>query len=405
MKPSRRTGQGWAAGVVTTVALALACPSSAVAAPADHGPAPASTVLTQTLDSGRGTDDGFGFAVDIDGDTLVVGTPAWINGGAAYVFVRDGTEWVEQTVLQAPDGQVGDTFGYSVAVDGDTVAVGSIYHRLAGAAYVFRRSGTRWSFEAKLRPAVADGQDQFGADVDLDGDVLAVGADGDETAVGVYAGSAHVYVRRGTDWRLQDSLIPADAAAGDGFGTAVSVSGSTVLAGAPGADPSGAVFVFDRTGGAWNQVAEVRPPEPTADFGRAFTLDSGTLLVGAPRDDFGIGSAYVFERSSPGFVHRATLRAPDGQLEDQFGDVVALSGPVAVVGASFDDVGDRQIAGSAYVFRRDGTAWSLRAHLVPGPTAPLRYGGALAIEGRALFVGAPALQGTGAAYVYTVVPG
>src|SRR3989442_715538 len=143
----------------------------------------------------------FGHAVAIEGDTAVVGAPldsaGNVNAGAAYVFVRAGATWIEQAKLTAGDAGLKAEFGNAVAISGDTIVVGAHADPRGdgvpeGAAYVFARNGTGWSQQAKLRSAdPAASQHQFGAAVAIDGEVVAVGAIGDEQG-GPDAGAVYV---------------------------------------------------------------------------------------------------------------------------------------------------------------------------------------------------------------------
>src|SRR6266498_4582739 len=195
--------------------------------------------------------DQFGAAVGISGETAVVGAPvddtaAGPNAGSAYVFVRSGTGWSQQAKLTASDAAAGDIFGFSVAVTGDTVVVGaSGDNMLAGSAYVFVRSGTGWSQQAKLTASDAASGDRFGAAVGISGDTAVVGAQFGDTI----AGSAYVFVRSGTSWSQQAKLTASDAAAFDFFGAAVAISGDTVVVGALADDTdagsnAGSAYVF-----------------------------------------------------------------------------------------------------------------------------------------------------------------
>ncbi|HEU0011396.1 MAG TPA: FG-GAP repeat protein, partial [Verrucomicrobiae bacterium] len=173
--------------------------------------------------------DQFGFSVAVSGDTVIVGAPyedssaRGVNGnqnnddltdsGAAYVFVRNGTNWSQQAYLKASDNGFMLGFGYSVAASGDTVVVG----RLVGGVYVFVRNGTNWTQQARPLPS-NDGPNQFfGTSLALSGDTLVVGAYGERSnATGVngddtdasapLSGAAYVFVRNGTNWTQQAYL-------------------------------------------------------------------------------------------------------------------------------------------------------------------------------------------------------
>lgn len=209
--------------------------------------------------------DQFGISVAMSPsqDTAVVG--AWLDdnaggtdAGAAYVYVRTGPNpqfpWVEQAKLTASDGGAIDQFGRQVAIDGDTIVIGSRFDDHAGgadagSAYVFTRSGTVWTQQAKLTASDAAAGDEFGLLLTLAGDTLIVGAYSDDHAGGADAGSAYVFTRAGTVWTEQSKLTSLDAAAGDAFGT-VALSGDTAVVSSifddnAGGTDAGSVYVFD----------------------------------------------------------------------------------------------------------------------------------------------------------------
>jgi len=232
--------------------------------------------------SNTGNSDAFGYSVSVSGDTVVIGAngedsnATGVNGdesdnsasesGAAYVFVRSGTNWSQQAYLKASNADPGDYFGYSVAVSGDTVVVGAIWEDSnaidgpgdnnafdAGAAYVFVRSGTNWSQQAYLKASNAGVSDvfpdYFGYSVAVSGDTIVVGAIGEDSmATGVNgnqtnnfagnSGAAYVFVRTGTSWSQQAYLKASNTGGDDWFGNAVAVSGGTVLVGALQEDSS-----------------------------------------------------------------------------------------------------------------------------------------------------------------------
>ena len=103
--------------------------------------------------------------------------------GSAYVFTRSGTTWTQQAKLTASDGAADDYFGYSVALSGDTALVGAYWDDVGanydqGSAYVFTRSGTTWTQQAKLTASDGAAGDHFGHSVALSGDTALVGATG-----------------------------------------------------------------------------------------------------------------------------------------------------------------------------------------------------------------------------------
>ena len=242
--------------------------------------------------------DAFGCAVAVDGDTVVAGAYGEDgNGtggqsdnsanaaGAAYVFVRSGSSWSQEAYLKASNAEASDAFGYAVGVDGDTVVAGAYGEdgnstggpldnsvNNAGAAYVFTRSGTSWSQQGYLKASNVGAGDNFAHAVAVAGDTVVAGApleDGNGTGgesdnSAADAGAAYVFTRSGTSWSQQAYLKAANVEAGDAFGYAVAVAGDTVVAGANTEDgngtggqsdnsatDAGAAYVFDVAAGVY----------------------------------------------------------------------------------------------------------------------------------------------------------
>jgi hypothetical protein len=374
-------------------------------------------------------DDELGISVAIDGQTAVAGAyykdgPAGAHQGAAYVFVASGGTWTQQAKLMAADGAADDELGWSVAVSGDTAVAGAFYkdgpagvHQ--GAAYVFVRDGTAWTQQAKLMPADAAANDDFGWSVAVSGDTAVVGAYAKVGAAGAAQGAAYVFVRSGTAWTQQAKLTARDPAANDTFGYAVAISGDTIVVGADGKRGSagsqqGAAYVFERSGGAWVQRVELTATDGAAagHFGAAVALDGDLAVVGAHASSGGggtPGAAYVFARGAGAWTQRGKLMATDGASGDRFGWAVALFGDTVLVGASYKTGPAGQYQGAVYAFAPCGTGWIQEAKLLAGDgQAGDRFGcsvslsGDLAIAGAYLRYSQPGSAGEyqGAAYTF-----
>ncbi len=322
--------------------------------------------------------DCFGGSASLAGDTALVGSEWDDDGGSAagsaYVFVGSGTSWSQQAKLTPSDPASNDHFGYSVSLSGLTALVGSPEDddggSASGSAYVFVRSGTAWSQQAKLTASDAAANDYFGHAVSVSGDTALIGAHLDDDG-GNSSGSCYVFVRTGTSWSQQAKLTANDGAAGDRFGAAVSVHGTTALVGAYADDDwgsaSGSAYVFVRSGTSWSPQTKLTPGDAEAGDFFAFSVScfGDRALVGAYGDDdagLGAGAAYVFVRDGSAWSQDAKLTAGDGTDGDYFGWSVALGGGAAAVGALHggDAVGD---SGSVYVFGRMGTTWQQQAEL------------------------------------------
>ncbi|HYF64859.1 MAG TPA: FG-GAP repeat protein [Herpetosiphonaceae bacterium] len=345
--------------------------------------------------SNADSDDSFGSAVAISGTTIVVGAPSedggtsgvngdensntLFNSGAAYVFVRSGTEWSQQAYLKASNPDAPDMFGTSVGIDGDTIVVGSLMESSAakgvngnqadnsaersGAAYVFVRTDDIWVQQAYLKAFNTDILDGFGGSVAIDDDTIVIGAwaeasatrdiNGDRTdnsAVG--AGAAYVFVRTDGSWTQQAYLKASNADEKDYFGGTIAIAGDTIVVTAEGeasASPgvngdqddnsrehAGAAYVFVRTGDTWTQQAYLKSPHPdTFDhFGSNAAVLGDHIVIGAPGEatsgegvygaNDAAGAAYVFARVGGEWSQAAYLTATNQENGDSFGTGMAL---------------------------------------------------------------------------------
>ncbi len=418
--------------------------------------------------SDAGADDSFGDSVAISGDTVVIGASADENStGSAYVFTRSSGVWSQQDKLTASDRSEGDRFAGRVAVSGDTVAVGANWDgyyggTAPGAAYAFVRSEGAWSQHQKLSGAnIAEG-DQFGSSVVISADTVVVGGSNDDEG-GDVCGAIWVLKQTESGWVDLQKLIPSDPGEWKGLGDSVSISGDTILAGAPldsdNGDFSGSAYVFTSTGGVWSQQQKILAPDGAADdwfgiasciygdtaiigsfadesytgaayvftrtadvwsfqqkltasdatagdeFGYSISLLEDTVLIGAPADDTGAGSAYVFTQSEGAWTEQAKLMASDRASFDSFGLSVSASGNTALVGAYEDDDGGYR-SGSAYVFTRSEGAWTQQQKLTASDaTTEDSFGISVSVSGSMAVIGADRLYGEGermsAAYVFT----
>lgn len=306
-------------------------------------------------------------------------------------------EWTQEQKLLTSDGTVGDCFGYSVSVDGDTALIGAFNDEangeLVGSAYVFIRSGTTWTQQAKLIPITGGYYDFFGYSVSLDGNTALIGAPGNWFTP-VYPGAAYVFTRTGTTWTQQARLDPSDGQTEDYFGHSVSVDGDTAIIGSEYMTSSpGSVYVYTRSGSTWTQQTKIVPSDGINGemFGYSVCLENNTALIGAILDDDngpGSGSAYVYTGSGSIWTLQGKLLASDGSILDSLGTSVSLSGDSAVVGAEWDaDNGEK--SGSAYVFIRSGTTWSQQAKLLPADGTPEDlFGHAVSMNGDTVVIGA-----------------
>ena len=267
--------------------------------------------------------------------------------GSAYIFARSRNTWKERAKLVASDGAKQDNFGWAVAIDRNIAVVGSPGNDHAGsssgAAYVFTFDGANWKEKVKLIPAALDRSAALGTSVLVQKDTVIVGAP-KQTHGGVrFTGAAFVFQREGDQWVESATLSAADADKSDGFGTSVAMSGDTVVVGAPLADTdrgkdAGAAYVFVRDGGGWKQEAKLSSSDAKkADqFGFSVAVAGHSVIVGAKtRDESepGSGAAYSFARSDGVWEQKRKVVPDDPGQKINYGAWVALSGNTVIVSA------------------------------------------------------------------------
>ena len=361
--------------------------------------------------SNPGANDGFGTGVSVSGNTVVVGalgedsgttavnsTPdeAAADAGAAYVFARSGTTWSQQAYLKNASigtSQVGDNFGRSVGISGDTIVVGAPLEdsnstgttstptetaTTAGAALVFTRSGTDWTQQAYLKAPEVDADDQFGIAVSISGNTIAVGApreDGSSQGInqpindaGVGSGAAYIFVGGGVSWTQQAYIKSSNSQGTDSFGEAINISGDALVVGAPvedgggagvnpasdeGASAAGAAYAFSRSGATWVQDAYLKASNPGINdrFGGAVGVGGNTVAVGAQMEDSGTsgvnstpneavaeaGAAYVYASDDPGNLPTIGINSLN-VTEGNIGTTTAANFVVALNKTSTSDI-------------------------------------------------------------------
>ena len=381
-------------------------------------------------------EDRFGDKVAIDGDTLVVGAKhdddLGSKSGSAYVyqFSPVSNAWNFVAKLTASDGASGDQFGYAVDIDGDTIVVGAKADDSArGSAYVFDRDeggANQWGEVKKLLASDGVAQDYFGYAVSISGDRIAVGAiweDGQR-------GAAYLFERNfgGADhWGEVKKLIASDAEVEDCFGGAISLSGDTVAVGAFREDEygtdAGAAYLFDcDQGGAsqWGQIRKIvgRGELAGDSFGVELSLDGDTLAVSANNDDeraSHAGAAYLFERDQGGtdqWGQIRKIRFVDGSAWDLFSGGIDLDGDNLVVGAWNARNANGLKTGTAFLFQRDlnGTdRWGLlQRFAADNGTDGAGFGWKVSVSGTNIVAGAPSDTETankaGAVYLFKIEP-
>ena len=365
----------------------------------------------------------FGIAVALSDDAIVAGAPSedepLDNQGSAYVFQRDPEgprPWRVVKKLVASDGQENDNFGEYLAMDRETVVVTSWR---AGKAYVFERhSGGRDTWE-EVRILVGNPAEQFGSAAAIEGDTIVIGAQADSEEF-FRSGAAYVFERNEGGpgaWGQTAKLTASDAGTDHFFGTAVAVDGDRIAVGA-GAAPGQRAYVLERSQpgtGDWSEVAILFPSGTGQLFGEEITLSGDTLVVGAPNDD-SVGAAYVYDRDHGGAgawgeVKRLSMPDDGGGQSDDFGGAVALERDRLAVGSgggggAFPD------SGVIWMYERDAGGadnWGAVAKIFATDAADADgLGVSAALDGHTVVGGASGVNAEssneGAAYTFLLGP-
>jgi len=452
--------------------------------------------------------DKFGRSISVYGNNLVIGSgDTDDNGhdsGSVYIFKWDGDNWVEEAKLLNSDGSPSDHFGFSSMICGDYLLAGAIGDDDngggSGSAYVFRWDSTAWNEEIKIAASDGAASDSFSYSCSVSGNHVIIGAPFDDDnaddsgsayfydlrnlhplmAVNVYENSLpgtlaatidgddlegdpltfslqkdpsgnFEIIEEGSTWRLQvasgarldyedkysypitiraeddnggvydedftitvlnvneppiglslvnvanTNVTASDRTPWDSFGSSVSMFGDSIIVGAQSDDDngpdSGSAYIFRRDG--LRLIDETKliagDGEAKDEFGLSVSISSDYTVVGARSDSdngYSSGSAYVYKRDGSAWTEQAKLTASDGAAWDNFGRSVSISGDYIVVGADGD--GDNGSgSGSAYVFERNGNTWNEQAKLLASDGAQAdNFGCSVSISGEYIIVGA-----------------
>jgi hypothetical protein len=334
--------------------------------------------------------DEFGYGVAISGDLIVAGAPyedgseskpagepdeAAKDSGAAYLFERTASGWVQRAYLKEDMPRAGAHFGYQVTIDGNRFAVSAPLDGDGGSVYVYEygASGVK---QVAILHSDSSGDAAFGRSLALRGDRLVIGSPNDSVGVNG-AGSVSVFDFDGTTWQRTTVLRSETPGLLDYLGSSVAFDGDIVVSGATYRTvsgqtfPSGVVYVFERTQDGWKQAQMLSPtnPQATTFFGEHVSLVGTTLAIGGFFGGLSAGSAYVFTRGTDGkWTQEQTLQPNNSRTGDYFGERVLLLGPdLLLVGASHessagagigaDGSGSLDQSGAVYLFSRSSGSW------------------------------------------------
>lgn len=361
-------------------------------------------------------DDEFGEALTVDRDTLVVGAPDEKGGeGAAYVYSRSSGAWIQDTKLTGDRSGNADFFGATVDVSGDTIVIGAWADDSAapagGAVYVFERSKNRsWSLEATLTADDAGETDNLGWSLDLHGDTIIAGAAGHDAPI-TNAGAVYVFEEDSTGaWSQTQKLTETPASKNAFFGSYVALDDDRLIA-LVGDDE---LTVFDHTMGTWVQTAQFDIP-PGVRIGGDIDLDEDVIVVGAPEADAipdeprPSGAVYVWTKATGGWNQTVTLTMPNPEANRDFGNDVAFNDGLLAVGAPFDSTAALG-AGAVYTYVGTSGVFALSGVLLAEDASRFSsVGESVGLDDGIIVAGAPGessqADDAGAAYVWDGVIG
>jgi hypothetical protein len=368
-----------------------------------------------SVDSGH-----FGFSVDLDGNTAVIGARHDNSAGAAYIYSYDGYEWNRTASLSAPNSTGTDCFSQSVAISGNTVVIGAPDYDANGVAFVYEYNGNEWTGPAILRADVVSGH-RFGWSVDIDDNTIVVGYPADNNN----RGSAYVFQKSGSLWTQQQKLLASDGHGtsthpdGDQFANSVSIDGSRIVVGAELeylADMRmGAVYVYEKSGGNWpqyeNHKLTASDGVKRGCFGKDVSVSGDTIAVGAyGRNNF-TGKVYIYDWNDAGNDwDESPIEDPTPNISADFGMSVSLDGRDKVLIGARSDKYQGISTGTTYFFTRSDGIWTGREYVASDLLAWDYFGCSVGLSGSNFIVGAykkdqnsPPIADCGAAYIVSLL--
>ena len=384
--------------------LAIAC-MTCLTQPASGQCEATETAKLTAQDAASG--DWFGWEVSINGDVAVIGAPLNddacpadpdCDSGSAYVFRYNGTAWQFEQKLTAPDAACGDWFGGSVSVWSNWLVIGAyLADDNSGSAYLYHFNGSAWEFKTKLTAPDGVANAYFGISVAISGNTIAIGASGDGEA-GPSAGSAYLFRYNDDTWEFERKISAPDGAQNHEFGFRLAVFGDVAIIGDGGYEDddngwaSGAAYVFRYDGTTWVEEAKLLASDgETGDhFGLGVSVWGDVAVIGADEEDdngWAAGAAYVFRYDGTTWVEEDKLLASDGKSRDHFGFSVSVWGDVAIVGVS-EYFGSGFEPGAAYVFVNSNGSWVEQAKLTASDAGDGDHPRAVSISGERAIVGA-----------------
>jgi hypothetical protein len=421
----------------------------------------------------RAAFDSFGISVSIDGNYAIIGAfqededelggNTINNSGAAYIFEKNPSgNWLQGQKIVASDRSLSDSFGISVAINGDYLIVGSRYDdedetggntlSNAGSAYIFERDiNNVWIEKQKIVANDRGVNDLFGNSVSISDDSIVVGSwqnntDSNNSNFKQDAGAAYIFERDVNNiWNQTQKITSSHRGEDDLFGNSVSIDGNYLIVGAYREDEdltetnnwlsnAGAAYVFLRdVSGSWSQTDKLIPSDRATDdlFGGGVAINGNSIVVSAVYEDEDVtgmntinnsGSVYVYElNTSNVWVEKQKLVSSDRQANDLFGGAIAIHGDYIIIGTHYEDedssgLNTLESSGSAYLFERSiSNVWIEKQKIAPNIRASYDwFGSSVAISGDHAIVGAfqededesgnNLLNNSGSTYIFEYTP-
>jgi len=395
--------------------------------------------IRKVVASDRADYDYFGKSIAISGNLAIIGANeededinglnTIVNSGSAYIFRCDSTSWTQQAKIVALDRTAYKEFGISVDISGDFAVVGASHDSFnvdgtdtlawAGSAYIFHYDGVSWSQQQKLVASDRGAGDLFGFRVSISGNYAVVGAykedhDIADTDSMYDAGSVYIFHYDGTTWNQQQKIVASDRDVEDWFGCSIDISGDYVVVGAYQGDhntsgldsliSAGAVYVFHNDGVSWCEQQKLVASDRNGGdfFGSSLAISGDYLITGAPLEDEDVdgantqitsGSAYIFVRNDSTWTQQQKIVASDRERNDLFGFAVDITDHYAIVSATMEchdvnGVNPMSWAGSAYIFKREGTMWAQQQKIVASDRAGGKhFGNSVSVSGDNIIIG------------------
>ncbi len=365
----------------------------------------------------------FGRSLSIDSDVIIIGAPSPVgdSAGKALIYERMGVNWKPTATLIAEDSDGADEFGSAVDINGNTAIVGAKFDEdpdidqdrdatKVGSAYIFKKLDGNWTQTDKLIPwgekRQWDTTAVFGESVSISGKNVIIGAWQDNFEDN--EGAAYLY--RESDGEFEfEKKFPEEP--GERFGFSVDIDGDTAIVGDPRAKTrknrdkeegpyeyhrkSGRAFVYHRSNGVWSHQGMLLPADRDKDdhFGYDVAIDRNIAIIGARSDEdpngLRSGSVYIFKRSNNQWNESAKITADDGDKDDNFGTAVDINQDICLVGAHLDEDPYGEDSGSAYVYTNPNGTWVQKTKLaVDDGDAEARFGWSVSIDGTTAVIGA-----------------